>query len=115
MNHDYAHCLDYVQGVCPSTCLRAELTEDYQKHHNMPVSWMHFEGTSECEHARKKPTHADRIRQMTVEELAEFFGTLPCCPPGEILEELCFPNSSCEGTDLQAKCWLNWLKQEVDV
>lgn len=49
MNHDYAHCMDYVQGVCPLSCFRAELTDDYQKHCNYPVSWMHFKGTKECE------------------------------------------------------------------
>lgn len=49
MNHDYAHCMDYVQGVCPLSCFHAELTDDYQKHCNYPVSWMHFKGTKECE------------------------------------------------------------------
>lgn len=57
-------------------------------------------------------TNADRIRAMNDEELAEFFGTLPCCPPGEELEELCFPLDSCEGTNLMAKCWLKWLKED---
>ena len=61
-----------------------------------------------------KKTHADRIRSKSDEELAEFFGTLPCCPPGEDLEELCFPLNSCEGTDLMVKCWLKWLRQEAE-
>lgn len=63
--------------------------------------------------AKKAITNADRIRGMANEELAEFFGTLPCCPPGTDLNELCYPNDSCNGTDLQVKCWLEWLKQEV--
>lgn len=61
----------------------------------------------------KKETEYDRIHAMSVEELAKFFGTLPCCPPGDDLEEMCYPNDSCEGTDLKVKCWNNWLKQEV--
>lgn len=61
-----------------------------------------------------KKTHGDRIREKSDEELAEFFGTLPCCPPGEDLEELCFPLNSCEGTDLMVKCWLKWLRQEAE-
>ena len=59
-------------------------------------------------------THADRIRAKSDEELAEFFGTLPCCPPGADLEELCFPQNSCAGTDLMVKCWLKWLRQEAE-
>lgn len=65
----------------------------------------------DCQHYRTL-THADRIRSKSDEELAEFFGTLPCCPPGEDLEELCFPLDSCEGTDFMVKCWLDWLRQE---
>ena len=58
-------------------------------------------------------TNADRVRAKCDEELAEFFGTLPCCPPGEDLEELCFPLDSCEGTEMKVKCWLKWLRQEA--
>lgn len=60
-----------------------------------------------------KKTQADRIREKSDEELAEFFGTLPCCPPGEDVEELCFPLDTCEGTDFKVKCWLKWLRQEA--
>lgn len=59
-------------------------------------------------------THGDCIRAKSDEELAEFFGTLPCCPPGEDVEELCFPLDSCAGTDLMVKCWLKWLRQEAE-
>ena len=62
----------------------------------------------------KSQTHADRIRAKSDEELAEFLGTLPCCPPGEDVEELCFPLESCEGTDFMVKCWLKWLRQEAE-
>lgn len=61
-----------------------------------------------------RPSNADRIRSKSDEELAEFFGTLPCCPPGDDLEELCFPLDSCEGTDFMVKCWLKWLRQEAE-
>ena len=71
----------------------------------------------DCETYRRwnppAPTSADRIRAMSDEELAEFFGTLPCCPPGEDLEELCFPLDSCEGIEMKVKCWLKWLRQEA--
>lgn len=63
--------------------------------------------------ANGKSTKADRIRAKSDEELAEFFGTLPCCPPGEDLEDLCFPLDSCEGTEMKVKCWLKWLRQEA--
>ena len=60
-------------------------------------------------------TNADRIRSMTNEELAEWGATLPCCPPGPDVQELCFPEFDDCGGDgtLSRKCWLNWLKQEV--
>ena len=59
-------------------------------------------------------TNSMKLRIMSDEEQAEFMATLPCCPPGPDLEELCYPNDSCEGTDLKAKCWLNWLRQEAE-
>lgn len=71
--------------------------------------------------SRKKPyyegvpeTNQDRIRRLSDEGLAEFFASLPCCPPGVDLEEICFPNESCGGTDLRPKCWFKWLHQKVD-
>ena len=61
----------------------------------------------------KLMTHADKIRAMTDEELAEWGCALAGCPPGPDLTELCYPeaygNRSC-----CYKCWLGWLKQEVD-
>lgn len=61
-------------------------------------------------------TNADKIRAMTDEELAEWGATLPCCPPGPDVQELCFPKFDDCGGDgtLSRKCWLNWLKQEVE-
>lgn len=49
-------------------------------------------------------THADRIRAMTDEGMAESFAKLHCPP-----ENHCKPldNRTCYG------CWLDWLKQEV--
>lgn len=77
-----------------------------------PDEAMNFCVLGPCKY--EKPSNGDRVRAMSDEELAEFFATLPCCPPGEDLEEMCFPNDSCEGTDLKVKCWLNWLRQEAD-
>lgn len=68
---------------------------------------------SRSDHKHRHDSKADRIRAMTDEELAKFFGTLPCCPPGEDLEELCFPLDSCEGIEMMVKCWLDWLRQEA--
>ena len=50
MNHDCAHCLDYVKGKCPKSCFRAELTEDLKKNIFAPrfTTWTHFAGTDEC-------------------------------------------------------------------
>ena len=54
-----------------------------------------------------KQTNADRIRSMTDEELAEWFGNMiypecVCCPADN--------DGWCE--DCKTK-WLDWLKQEV--
>lgn len=58
-------------------------------------------------------TNADRIRSMTDEELAEWGATLPCCPPGPVLNELCLPQHQCGIFSIGKQCWLGWLKQEV--
>lgn len=63
----------------------------------------------------KKQTNADLIRSLSDEELAEFGSSLPCCPPGPDLNELCFPSNHCENTEFQRKCWLEWLKSPVEV
>lgn len=57
----------------------------------------------------KKPqTHADRIRAMTDEELAEWIaGRYPDCPPGVSPAPI-----GCD--DVCAGCWLEWLRQEAD-
>lgn len=49
-------------------------------------------------------TNADKIRQMTDEDLAEYIRVFfpEVCPPG-----------NCPGEDYCYKCWLDWLKQEV--
>lgn len=62
----------------------------------------------------KPMTNADHIRSMTDEELAIFFGTLPCCPPGNA-GELCFPDNTCGAdTKMMIKCWENWLKDPAE-
>ena len=48
MNHDYAHCADFIRS-CPTGCFRAELVRDID---SVPdeklVSWVHFRNTPEC-------------------------------------------------------------------
>lgn len=52
MNHDYAHCADYKED-CPEKCFRGQLVKDLRQNHiGLPVSFMHFEGTEECEKVR---------------------------------------------------------------
>ena len=63
----------------------------------------------------KPQTNYDRIVSKTPEELATFFGTLPCCPPGNA-DELCFPDNTCGAdTKMMVKCWGTWLKAPVEV
>lgn len=106
MNHDYAHCADYDETTCPETCFRGQLVRDHRVNMiGIPVSWAHLAGTEECTKYRRKTTNADRIRAMTVEELAEYIciNAPEACPTG-----------ICTGEDFCYKCWLDWLKQEVD-
>lgn len=56
---------------------------------------------------RKKQTNADKIRQMTDEELAMILN--PTCPTRECPDKLPWN----EAHDCY-KCWLDWLKQEVN-
>lgn len=78
------------------------------------IDGIYWQNVYEADKPKEKTpeTNYQRLVRKTPEELAEFFGTLPCCPPGEDLEELCFPLDSCEGTDFMVKCWLKWLRKE---
>lgn len=61
----------------------------------------------EREYYKPKPrTNADRIREMTDEELAKLF-PLPDCPNGS----LCLWE---DGIGFCYDCWLKWLKKEVE-
>lgn len=62
-----------------------------------------------CEqyHSKYRPTTADRIRAMTDEKLAKWLSDMHdsvTCPNNGAVD--C--NPSCK------KCWLDWLKQEVE-
>ena len=50
-------------------------------------------------------TNADRIRRMTDEELAEFFGTESICDN--------IDSSKCKNDKDCKECQLEWLKQEA--
>ena len=52
-------------------------------------------------------TNADRIRQMSDEELAMNFAYDPCPWDEDVFAKCKKFCHICE------KCWLNWLKQEV--
>lgn len=57
-------------------------------------------------------TNYDRIRAMSVEEMAEFMNC-GACPPGKDVSELCHDEDGGSVPDMCNLCWLNWLKQEV--
>lgn len=50
-------------------------------------------------------TNADRIRNMTDEEMAEYLGNIHYCPA---------PYPTCDPTKECKECWLNWLKAPAD-
>jgi len=59
-----------------------------------------------CGDTDEPQTHADRIRTMSDEELAEFLG----CDP---MHDIC-PNNCHDDLDRQCKaCVLDWLRQEA--
>ncbi len=63
---------------------------------------------------RKTQTNADKIRAMTDEEMAEFFPSTAsewACPPGATEANCKNVGGWFQGCP---KCWLNWLKQEVE-
>jgi len=52
------------------------------------------------------PSNADRIRAMSVEEMADYFSELTCFPGAN--------RDICKGVSNCYVCWLDWLKQEVE-
>ena len=56
-----------------------------------------------------KQTNADRIRNMTDEELAEWFDQNFACRR----HEGCLAEKCCNDTITCRQAWLKWLKQEV--
>lgn len=56
----------------------------------------------DCE-GYKPMTHYEKIRRMSIEEMSTFGVTYSYCPPGVG----CLGKPSCK------KCWLNWLKQDI--
>ena len=52
MNHDVAHCLDYNRRICPSTCPKAALEIDLQKHMmryiGIPLTYASFKDEAIC-------------------------------------------------------------------
>lgn len=72
----------YAKGICKKTGVEIRTT------------------TGCTYHTPKPQTNADRIRNMTDEELADWFSS--------IAEE-----AVRSGGEIKSSCWLDWLKQEV--
>lgn len=60
----------------------------------------------------KKPTNADRIRSMSIEELAEFLYTVAAFGIKRQYEGV--PCDSCYERNECAKCWKEWLELETE-
>ena len=56
-----------------------------------------------CRYATFPQTNADRIRNMTDEEMAIFLGDVDCCNPNH-----CKPGMYC------GRCWLAWLRSPAN-
>lgn len=50
MNHDYAHCADYKEKICPKECFRGQLTKGDLgiRPELLYCSYKSFKGTEEC-------------------------------------------------------------------
>ena len=76
---------------------------DTCKHLGNMASWPCEDCLQGDRYERKPTTNADHIRAMSDEELAKWCNDYNFnCPPVECKE------NGCE------KCWLDWLKQEVE-
>lgn len=67
------------------------------------------------EHGLGDPlTNADKIRQMTDEELADFW-PIGICPQNRSCFRQGIRYTECPGEEIPSctDCWLDWLKQEV--
>ena len=66
-------------------------------------------GVKPYTHDDWKKTHADLLRALSDEELAEFIANaVDCC-------NCKHPRNGCsENDETCAACWLDWLKQEVE-
>lgn len=58
MNHDACHCFNYEAEVCPKSCYRAELTQDYLDLKakgliDFNTSWASFLGSKYCKRTNK--------------------------------------------------------------
>ena len=63
----------------------------------------------------KPLTHADELRAMSDEELAEYLRThASLCPDAEEDREVCKGANFIANDTMCRKCWLDWLRQEAD-
>ena len=92
-------CVHFVEPEDPNLCLKCDLTKEQV--------WRNTGSFCKVYEPSYKYTHADSIRAMTDEELAEYHNMLKddnCCPNQGAMD--C--RESCE------ECWLKWLKEEVE-
>lgn len=61
---------------------------------------------SYCPQATPPKTNADRIRNMTDEELGKLLNEFGHCPLSRIEDD-------CRSFDRCRDCWIDWLKEEV--
>ena len=62
-----------------------------------------------CYSQAKPTTHADAVRAMSDEELAQYI-----CKTQYREGDVCPPTHNCAVDKSCEKCWLDWLKQEVE-
>ena len=73
-----------------------------------------YNGTNHPTVMPRKKTNADRIRNMTDEELAKYIFLILAdyaCPPYQNMDSCKKKNAT---FDVCESCWLEWLKQEVE-
>ena len=78
------------------------------KYRIAPGGWASCDGCSHDEGLKDRyepMTNADRIRNMTDEELAEYLGNIHYCPA---------PYPTCDLTKECKECWLKWLRSPVE-
>lgn len=64
-------------------------------------------------------TNYDKLRAMSIEEMAEFMSCRAACPPGKVMTDRCQNEAMAIGKEqpdqeICGVCWHEWLKQEAE-